>query len=241
MFLLANGCSHTAGAEIEYSSQSNCYEKAWPKHLADRLGCEHINLAVSGASNHRIIRTTIDFIGNRIDEGKDFEDIFAIICWPGAYRTELFLEKDSDPYKGNWQSFVVGNNYKKLDKQVFNYYRHWAMTYTYHQAMTQYVMDIITLQNYFMAYNIPYLFWRASTTQLDRNSQMKSYNIQVNKKRFPNAFEKDSDFTSLLSYYGYKHSEVSKYNHFGEDGQIKFSELLFNYIQDNQIVSCKVK
>ena len=240
MFLLANACSHTAGAEIEYTFQNNCYDKAWPKHLANKLGCDHVNLAVSGASNHRIIRTTIDFIGKRINEGKGFKDILAIICWPGAYRTELFLEENGDPHQGKWQPLVVGNNdtYKKLDKEVFNYYRYWAMTYTYHQAMIQYALDVITLQNYFMTYNIPYLFWRASTTRLDPGNAMKSYNIQINKKRFPSAFEKDSDFTTLLSYYGYKPSEVSKYNHFGEDGQIKFAELLFNYIQDNQIVSC---
>ena len=35
MILFANGCSHTAGAEIEYAQQGQCYEKAWPFRLAD--------------------------------------------------------------------------------------------------------------------------------------------------------------------------------------------------------------
>jgi hypothetical protein len=38
MLLLANGCSHTAGAEIEYLLQGYCYEKAYPKHTAELLG-----------------------------------------------------------------------------------------------------------------------------------------------------------------------------------------------------------
>ena len=52
MFLLANGCSHTAGAEIEYPRQPRCYHKAWPKHLADLFNCEHENLS---NSEHHVI------------------------------------------------------------------------------------------------------------------------------------------------------------------------------------------
>ena len=55
MLLLANGCSHTAGAEIEFEWQDNCYEKAYPKWCADALGWEYKNIADSGASQERII------------------------------------------------------------------------------------------------------------------------------------------------------------------------------------------
>ena len=60
MILIANGCSHTAGSEIEGSLQSNCYEKAWPKKLSDKLGISHVNLAFSGASCERLVRTSIE-------------------------------------------------------------------------------------------------------------------------------------------------------------------------------------
>ncbi len=36
--LIANGCSHTAGAEIEYEMQGECYNRAWPKKFGDSLG-----------------------------------------------------------------------------------------------------------------------------------------------------------------------------------------------------------
>ena len=55
MKLVANGCSHTSGAEIEYASQNKCHDKAWPKHLANLLGYDHVNLSMSGASSHRVI------------------------------------------------------------------------------------------------------------------------------------------------------------------------------------------
>ena len=57
--LLVNGCSHTAGAELEYPGQGICYEKAWGKHLADKLNYEYFNYATSGASNARIVRKKI--------------------------------------------------------------------------------------------------------------------------------------------------------------------------------------
>ena len=46
MLLLANGCSHTAGAEIEYEWQDNCYEKAYPSTCSKELGWDTVNLAV---------------------------------------------------------------------------------------------------------------------------------------------------------------------------------------------------
>jgi len=64
--LFANGCSHTAGAEIEFENQNCCHEKAWPKHLADSLNMEWTNISLSGGSAERIIRTTIQWF--EIDE-----------------------------------------------------------------------------------------------------------------------------------------------------------------------------
>ena len=49
---------------MEYPSQSKCYDKAWPKHLDDKLGYQHVNLSDSGASSHRVVRTTM--IRNRL-------------------------------------------------------------------------------------------------------------------------------------------------------------------------------
>jgi len=42
--LLANGCSHTAGAEIRYPLQDKCYINAWPRWLADDMGWDWVNL-----------------------------------------------------------------------------------------------------------------------------------------------------------------------------------------------------
>ena len=85
-YIFANGCSHTAGAEIEFTGQNTCYEQAWPVVMARQLGKESINLAVSGGSSKRIVRTTMLYFGNYPQRLKDS---FVIIGWPGPHRAEI--------------------------------------------------------------------------------------------------------------------------------------------------------
>ena len=91
MILFANGCSHTAGAEIEYTEQGECYEKAWPVHIAKLFDFEDvINLSISGASASRVVRTTLEyFLRQMIVPNYNPNNYFCIIAWPGLYRTEI--------------------------------------------------------------------------------------------------------------------------------------------------------
>ena len=62
MILIANGCSHTAGAELEDPMQGECYEKALPNPLAGLFDFDDVkNFAISGAYSDRIVRTTIEY------------------------------------------------------------------------------------------------------------------------------------------------------------------------------------
>ena len=79
MLLVSNGCSHTSGAELEHPQQGECYNKAWPRHLADSLGVNHINISMAGASTHRIIRTTYEFIYDWVKQRKDTKELLFII------------------------------------------------------------------------------------------------------------------------------------------------------------------
>tara|TARA_R110000803_G_C11989103_1_gene321690 strand:- start:72 stop:992 length:921 start_codon:yes stop_codon:yes gene_type:complete len=120
--LLVNGCSHTAGSEIEYAYQGSCYHKAWPKHLGDLMKVkEVVNIAHPGASNDTIFRTTQDWIIDNVILGgeKDFEsvpeqgkntesrkpkylpeDIIVILFWSGVDRYEVYVPKDESKPDG---------------------------------------------------------------------------------------------------------------------------------------------
>lgn len=107
MILLANGCSKTAGSEIEYYMQEECKERAWPKHLGSMLGCDVVNLAEVGSCNERIKRTTIEWLikNTEIQNKYNPKDITVILMWSGFDRFEewnsrlnRFVSSQSDSF-----------------------------------------------------------------------------------------------------------------------------------------------
>ena len=232
MYLIANGCSHTSGAEIEYLTQDSCYNKAWPQHLSNKLNAESINLARSGASCKRIIRTTINCVGNLLLKGVKPNELFVIVLWPGPYRTEIYQDilKDDELWKG-WVPLCVGNDkqYKEhYSRAVFNYYKAWVTTTLDPKAANiEYYNNIILLQGYLKSFKINYLFWRASSTTLDKMNM--SLAIQIDKKYFPCAHGNTFDYLSILKNSGFKFS-FENATHFGEDGHIFFANFLYKTI-----------
>ena len=246
MKLVANGCSHTSGAEIEYASQDKCHDKAWPKHLADLLGYDHVNLSMSGASSHRVIRTTFEFLHKHYRENNNsFQGIFMIIMWPGWYRTEIHTEDeevsdDSQFYDNKWAPLIVGNDehYKKsLDTNSYMYYKSWVNSVDRHQHIIDYYLNIILLQNTFEKYNIPYLFWNASmNTLMAHERDYDAYSFHLTGKRFPKMLDSGACFTELCRKSNQQISLGSKESGFGshydENAHKWFAKMLHRYIKN---------
>lgn len=81
--LLTNGCSFTEGYGLPNLTL------AWPFCLGNMLNRNTVNLAVGGASNDRIFRTTIQYIHSetKID--------YLIVGWTGLSRSEIPLHNGS--------------------------------------------------------------------------------------------------------------------------------------------------
>jgi len=84
--LIVNGCSFTYGQELE-DPQNQC----WGKLTADKLGIPFTNLAVSGAGNDRIYRTTTDHLYQSNDERPLY-----IIAFSYSARREEYFEDIKD-------------------------------------------------------------------------------------------------------------------------------------------------
>lgn len=244
MHLVANGCSHTAGAEMEFPYQGKCYDKAWPKYLADSLGCSHTNLSNSGASSHRVVRTTMRYVLDNFKAKNTLKDHFFVILWPGAYRTEI--RGTSNLYHDDgWMPLVVGNDedYKKsLPKSIYNYYRSWVITSEEPiKARMDYLHDILFLQHFFVTYKIKFLFWAASYVNIiDDMQELSGYKSLIFKKTFPHFSDISQSYNVLLPANGQKitkHSIAGGFNsHFDEDAQIWFAHHLNKYILSNALL-----
>jgi len=97
--LVASGDSHTAGAEIEFAYQNHCYEKAWPKHLANIANVpEWCNLATSGASNTTIYRTVQTWVVENILRKKLYSPnkVVITVMWSGFNRYEILIKERNE-------------------------------------------------------------------------------------------------------------------------------------------------
>lgn len=236
MILLANGCSHTAGAEIEYAQQGQCYEKAWPFRLADTLKYDHLNLSISGASAERISRTTIEYFLKEFEKPSyKNSDYFVTVSWPGFYRTEIF----NGGFDDGWQPLVVGNDdtYKKqMSFESYAFYKAWTLHAKPHPQTISYFHDILLLQYFLTAHRIKFLFWNASNSTPHKENYLHLYFKQVYHKRFPYIDDFNYSYCALLENNGFEYSPVSEYAHYGEDAQIWFADYLHKYLTNNNLL-----
>ena len=244
-YIFANGCSHTAGAEMEFEGQNTCYEKAWPAVMAKYLDKESINLAVSGGSSKRVVRTTMLYFGNYPQRLKDS---FVIIGWPGPHRSEIRtghrvntnipkeVTKDTDDEywffmaPGNNESFKKRMKQGNIDKNLFNYYRmYYAMT-TERQFWVEYFVHLISLQNYLKALQVPYLFYNATST-LHVDKIYHNLRQQLDTRLWVgNVHVHEDSYARQVQAAGFDYPEWSLTNHYGEDGHAWWAKRLISYI-----------
>lgn len=79
-----NGCSYTWGSEL---SESERKKYVFSQLISERTGLTYDNISIGGASNERILRTTVEWFekGNTCD--------YAIIQWSNRCRRE-YMEED---------------------------------------------------------------------------------------------------------------------------------------------------
>lgn len=121
--LVANGCSMTAGDELDSPET-----RAWPVLLAQALGVDLVNMGLSGGSNRRIVRTTVAMLPTLCRERSVTPEETLVLCtWTRPDRTELF-----DPGFTKPRPFEADLNWRGLgpfitdrrDKQARAFYRH---------------------------------------------------------------------------------------------------------------------
>ena len=250
MILVANGCSHTCGAEIESPGQRACYEKAWPKYLANLLNFDHVNLADSGASAHRVVRTTVRYIIDSFAKKKKLDDHYFVIMWPGIYRDEIRLFENPTShekrlfYDDGWLSLMIGNDeyYRKaFSKRMLLYFRAWVVAHEKVKSNMDYLHHIILLQNFFTLHKVKYLFWTASHSPIANHKELQGYLGLINKKYYPYIDDINQSYNVLMQKNNQlisEHSMASGFgSHYDEAAQVWFAEYLHKHIITNAVLS----
>ena len=144
MILYTNGCSFTWGDEL--SNRNSRYASL----LANKLNCELVDNSMCGASNERILRTTLDYLQ---DPKTDLENLIVVIGWSGISRTEI--------YDNGWDTITP--TMMGTDKRAIEYYQ-WIQSEQ--QDNLKFYNQVLLLQLWLEKHNVKYFMFRIDSGQV---------------------------------------------------------------------------
>jgi len=153
MKLLTNGCSFTHGWELSDP------KKSWPHVLGNNISADTTNLAMGGASNARIFRTTIEYLNTNLPPD------LVVIGWTVFSRAELSYHQGT--YLRLTSKNCMPDTKEIQDYDDFaNIHRLWTTAlYNPYISYRDWLHTVVHLQEYFKTKGINYLFFSA----LDEN------------------------------------------------------------------------
>lgn len=173
--LYANGCSWTFGNGL---SEDPLFDKGnnihgyqstltWPGQLSKMLGCDFINDSIGGGSNHRMLRTTCQFLKKYPKNRR--KNLLIIIGWTSLERDEIYLD---DGLNRNWLYFNSGQNVEtnhvfrkqQYSRNTLNYlkrYQYLYRNYVQHtySGFVQWINQLYLLSNALDNLGIKFMFF----------------------------------------------------------------------------------
>jgi hypothetical protein len=170
--LLTNGCSFVNGAGLQDRESER-----WSYHLAKKLNMEDINLSSEGASNDRILRTTIEWLKENKDK---LSDVLVVIGWTQMTRTEFFNDVIGKWENQNFLSFGDGSeDYYGEQSKVKHIHKSpddtwWRVYLKYYFSMEQrynsFFNSILYSQSIFKSFGIDYIYFASFDNELEKIS-----------------------------------------------------------------------
>jgi hypothetical protein len=213
VILYVNGDSNSNGAECTDTT------KSWPALLSKKINCTLINEAKSGTSNPRIMRVASNALAN------SDKNTIAVIGWTSWEREE---------WVHNNQYFDVNSGgHDTLPPELEERYKQWVtMQGIDEQSRKSKSMheQIHRLHRSLKDRRIPHVFFNA-LMPFQHNL------IDPNHKNWGNNYL--GPYDNELSYYWYLKNHGWKptdNNHYIENAQAVWADVLYNYIQENKLL-----
>lgn len=212
--LYCNGASWAWGKELGDESESYRASKSFPGLLAANYNIPLINAAIPGASNQRIVRTTVNDVSKLIAEGKK---PFVLVTWGLTHRFELFNNKTK-----KWVMFISPDNVDSYELAS----KVWGEYSSDYSDNIQFIHQVILLESFLKKNNIPYFMVNVPKFDPDLSipkDELDVLKLQVN----PDLVMNDISLQSLVrSYPNIKWGD----DHPLEDGHQFLAEFLKTHI-----------
>ena len=244
---LIAGCSHSAGSEIDGTVDSRYNrDHSFGNILANKLGYEPINIAISGATNSGIARSIQRWFKEHYDNMN--MEVFAIVSWTEGARLEvpspsLNIDYLSANTEADWYDTTAGDYYRLNFGWNGNNPEEIAIISQYRRFMIDNpillesgsIMQILSTQYFLKSLNVEYVMCHTMHLFSPEHHTNQYVNL-VDRTRY---YELDaSDQTSFYWKYrnlGYT-NEKAKYWHHGEEPHRLHAEALYTFIKENNNV-----
>lgn len=159
MNILLNGCSHTEASECD---------KGLAEYFAEVLNAKVVNISKGGGSNHRILRTTLEYCENNPVD-------LVIIGWSTHERFEF-------SWKGERKDYTL---YKQSDKkELEKFYRYLDLNVAdWNIGLEDTIAYQFALQSYLEHKNIDYLYCNMFNS-IPNDCQIPLWNAIDNSKYY---------------------------------------------------------
>lgn len=240
--LFANGCSMTYGSGLYENTESKvCFDHdmrmkcAWPGLLGKKLGVSSIiNLGYPSSSNDRIIRTTISWIvENWLTTARPVDSLFVVIGWSHPMRREFFINDE-------WRQLIPYHDYVDPPASLLNrIYR--EVAWSEYESAIRFINQVILLQQFLHSHNISYLFFDAivsiAQTSIDAKNALDPFLKTINAQQYFNIGDVNGDMARQLGI----DQEGATRTHPNEQGHARWSELLANYIEQENLFTQRLQ
>jgi len=239
MILYVNGDSHSVGhgvnsphglttndpkyQHIDEAPHPDNLPDSYGALLADKLNADFVCQARSGGSLDRAIRTTKQFVYQTRGQ------LFVVLGIPSIEREEWF-------YEGAWYQ-INASGYEVLPTALQTKYKQWVANwnthYDYYGRQIGIHATLIEFHKWLNSHSVPHLFFH-TVQGLQPDNRFKVYNWN---SAFVNPYSECPN--TAWNYYTYlkQHGFVAdSWGHYGRDAHVHFSEFLYQYIQQHQLL-----
>jgi len=209
---------------VNGDSNSSSHGKFWTEQLKTHLACDMVNEAKDGGSNPRILRKTIEFFNEHVQNACDY---FVVIGWTSWEREEWFYQ---DKY---YQVNASGRD--QVSDELKEKYMHWVAD---KDAISQVDkskklhQEIIDLHCFLKKLNVKHLFFNA----LMPFQHEALYNSDLRfdwGNNFIGPYENDLSYFWYLKKQGYQPDACYHYN---QAAQICWGKFLIDYMNKEKIL-----
>jgi len=240
--LVAIGCSHMAGAELDGENPVSEYNRkhCFAAQLANKLGYKCINVSVNGASNQFIHRKVVEYIAHYMENP---QDVFFLIGWTASPRMELrYAEENNFKYEnlaeladekyfpftsGTDSKLILDNKMKKLNKFI-------EILFDFHLKENERATLAYSTQQILKSLNIPY-FMINTCNGIERTE----YTTPIIDKLDTKCYYKPNE--EMYAYFPYcrkvlGHKKFGKYWHHFKPAHDEYTKFLYKILQEREII-----